>query len=111
MQPPDPPVPIDATLAVGASILTVTFDKPLQPGISVAGNWTGVGLFGAVLNDFTPFGNLTIAGSTVAGFIGSIPGPVPGPTRISYAAAPADVIALTGEPVTAFTDFPLTMLP
>lgn len=81
----------------------MTFDKPIQPGPLAGGNWS----FKA--NDF-PFApaDATAAASTVSG--SSILGLLdPGPDVANYAAAPADVLSLTGLPAAAFTNFPLVV--
>ena len=109
MPPETPPVPVLATYHVATSLLTVTFDQPLQPGTSAIGNWRcWVGDPGTVYrkdND-TP---ATIAGSTVTATMP--PGVVStGPNRCRYFAAPADVLGLTGLPAAPWTSFPVTMI-
>lgn len=113
MTPDPPPVPIAATLTIGTRTLTVTFDRPLQPGVSAPGNWTGRGLFiftgRASFDAAVP---LTIAGSTVSGVVRELVLPVPPPgDAVNYAAAPPDVRSLAGVPAVAFADFPLTSIP
>lgn len=98
-------------MADAAALLTVTFDRPLQPGASAIGNWTGVRFSLGAFRAFDPSVPLTILGNTVSGIVITQPAPVAGPDRISYAAAPADVIGTNGAPVLPFVDFPLAILP
>lgn len=95
---PDPPVPVGAVIA--DSIITVTFDQELLAGTLDHINWT-------VRYD----GNLFAVSSAAAdGFDVTLElgfgATNPGPPGVSYAATPADVIGVNGQPAEAFEDFP-----
>lgn len=98
-----PPLPLLATLAFATGAWSVTFDKPLQAGPLAAGNWN----FRATGFDF-PADTAIAAGDVVSG-ASSQDAIDPGDDVANYAAAPADVLSLTGLPATAFTDFPLVV--
>lgn len=98
-----PPLPIAATLAFATGIWSVTFDKPLQPATLAAANWD----FRATGSAFTA-DTAVAAGDTVSG--ASTEGAEnPGDDDVNYAAAPPDVLSLTGLPAAAFTAFPLVV--
>lgn len=98
-----PPLPIAATLEFATGIWSVTFDKALQSGALNAANWD----FIATDIDFTGL-TAVAAGSVVSGTSAAGLGDI-GPDAANYAAAPADVLSLTGLPAAAFVDFPLTV--
>lgn len=100
-----------ATLSTGTGIFTATFDRPLQPGFSASASWSGVRGPLGVFREMQFGVPLTIAGSTVTDIPGTGFIPFAGPQRVSYAAAPADVISTTGAPAAAFIDFPVATIP
>jgi len=107
--PPDLPVPTAAVLALATGTIVVTFSSALQAGVISAGNWSGVAFDGAKTNERNTLAPVTVAGSSVT--YGSVNGAlVAGPDRISYAAAPADLLDSHGRPIAAFADFPLTVI-
>lgn len=98
-----PPLPVSATLAFATGAWSVTFDKILTAATLAAGNWT----FVASDSEFTA-DTAVAAGDTVSG-TATEGSEAPGPNIVNYAAAPADVLNLTGHPAAAFSDFPLTV--
>ena len=104
-------MPVAATLSIATSMLIVTFDQPLVPGVSAVLNWTGRADVGAGAKFFVPAGPQGIAGSTVSGPV-VLGGPTIGFDAISYLATIPDVIGLVGGlPAAAFSLFPLTVIP
>lgn len=109
--PFSPPVPIAATFSIATRLLTVTFDRQLQPGPSAIGNWPnwadlGGGNIARYLNT-VPF---TAAGDTVSGtttFIAFDPGHA---QVVNYNATPPDVLSTFGIPAAPFADFPLVLV-
>lgn len=103
-----PPVPIFATFAQTAKILTVTFDRRLTTAVLDGTNWDarvlGVHLSG-------PLGpGMTAAGSVVTGRLtGFLPDP--GPDVCSFSPPPFDVLSDKGLPAAAFVNYPLVLLP
>ena len=90
--------------------VTVVFDKPLVPGVSVPANWTG--------NATPPLGPtqlFTVAAPAQVlhysvrflAVMGGIGGLI---DNVDYLATPPDVISQTGQPAVAFSNFPLTVL-
>lgn len=84
----------------------VTFDQPLDPGSTAAGNWSGL---------TGPPANLRFIGAEDGDVEGrevivklNFPAPQPGPGSVSYAAAPADLRNRFLQKAPAFADFPLT---
>lgn len=105
--PHSPPIPVGATLATGAAVLTVQFDRPLAPGVLAHGNWTTRG---------TNAGNRTgqppcaAAGHDVTcSMTAALPDV--GPDRCSYTPPPFDVQSTYGIPAAAFADYPLVVVP
>lgn len=91
--------------------MTVTFDQPLRPGVSAQPNWVGTADTGGGPLEFAAQGVPAVAGRTVTFGTGNT-GVGAGADRVSYLAAPADVISLhAGIPAPGFVDFPLTVLP
>ena len=98
-----PPNPLSATLEFATGDWSVLFDKALQAGVLNEANWTFFASGSPFLGDSaTAAGNVVSGASTIG-----IPGP--GDDVANYAAAPADVLSLTGLPAAAFTDFPLVV--
>jgi hypothetical protein len=103
---PTAPVPISAAWSVGTGNFSCTFDQPLQTASLVEANWI------VVANArFRILTNALAVGSNVGSptFAGGITGP---PSRVSYAAAPPDVVGLVGGlPAAPFSNFPVTVVP
>jgi len=95
----------------GANTWFIGFDKPLQAGTSSPANYQGVRqTTGPAFDVFVGIGLAMVAGNQVTG--GAIIAiPATGPSRISYAATPADLIGTNGLPVVSFVDFPLIVGP
>lgn len=101
-----PPLPVAASLTLATGAFVVTFDQPLQPGVSAGANWRAFNL-NLTWETAAP---LSISGSAVSGTLSSSLGGPPGPT-CRYFAVPPDVLSLdAGLPVAAFSGFPLTIL-
>jgi hypothetical protein len=106
-----PPVPVAAGYSVGLNVWTVVFDQSLQPGVSSSANWQGVREGAPSSYDaFVVLADPTIAGNVVTGQ-GTITIPGSGPSRISYAATPPDLVGTNGLPVAAFVDYPVVVGP
>lgn len=99
----EPPVPIAATFEILSGIWTCTFDKPLQPGVLDAGNWSL-----RESNQARSANAATAAGNVVSGTV-AFPSADPGPPVINFAPPPADVLSLTGLAAVAFAAFPLVV--
>lgn len=110
MVPDGAPVPVSATLSDSTLLITVTFDGPLTPGALSPFNWIGecnpLGPF-VILNAATP---PIAAGSAVTWTAFAAGGGTP-PCRVSYNATPPDLLGLSGAPVAAFANFPMTRVP
>jgi len=104
-------VPVLAIHSQSGNSVVVTFDRALTPGFSAAGNWTAVGNPPVGFRDVTFAVPLVVAGNTVTAAINVGLIPVPGPARISYAAAPPDILGIAGAPAAAFVDFPMATVP
>lgn len=87
------------TIATGA--WSCTFNKPLQPGVLNAANWS----LRASDDTWSP-SSASASGAVVSG-ASAIGFPDPGPDVIAYAAVAPDVISLQGLPAAAFLDFPM----
>lgn len=85
------------------------FDRTLTTAVGAPANWSGVGTFPGftLLNPQPP---ITIAGNEVT--FTCLPGFItPGPLRISYAAAPPNVVSSFGVPAAPFVDYPMLGIP
>jgi hypothetical protein len=100
------PAPLAAYLSQPTGLLTVTFDRPLRPGLSATTNWRAHYLS----YRYTPIAPLVVAGTTVSGLTTPTLGGPPGPT-VTYLATPPDVTDLAGLPAAPFTGYPLTVGP
>lgn len=101
--PRDPaPLPILAQWAMAPDRLIVTFDQQLQAGTTDKINWS------ARHNGFVWESNVdgNIVGDTVTLLMMSAI-PLPG-ENCSYFASVGDVMGLSGVPVAAFTEYPIT---
>lgn len=107
MLPEPAPIPIAATFDIPTRVYSVTFDRALtaNPALNLA-NWS----LCAVGNTRT-MDTAASAGAVVSGVVSVFLGGACGGPSISYAAAPADVLGVTGTPVAAFAGFPLTVTP
>lgn len=95
-----PPIPIAASFV--DPVLTVQFDRQLQPGLLDEGNWVF-----RWANDLYFVLDATAVADTVV--CNSVPDVLdPGPDVVSYSPPPFDVISLLGTPAAAFSDFPIT---
>lgn len=89
--------------------MTVTFDQPLQPGATAAGNWTCTYGIAAIKFDHTQPAPGVLAGNTATLQMAN-PILSGGPNVCAYLAAPPDVIGTNGLPAAAFAGFPLNVI-
>lgn len=109
MPPPDPPVPIDATIVAANGDVSVTFDRDLVVGPVAAINWAVRANLGPMALNHTVVGIPQAAVRTVT--FGTIPGGIAfPPLGVDYNAAPPDVVSTLGIPAAAFSDFPITVI-
>jgi hypothetical protein len=95
-----PPIPVTAVWSAG--VLTVNFDRPLQPGELIASNWF-------IRIDGASYGITFVEAVGNSVRLNAEQGEDdPGPDVVSYSAATPDVLSLAGIPAAAFTDFPIT---
>lgn len=111
MLPHSPPLPVAATYELATKTLQVTFDRPLVPGLSAAGNWQ-YRQAGLPPTNWWNTAPAVIAGNTVTTplVLGGAAPPAIGTCK--YNAAPADVLSLRPPhlPAAAFTDFPTPII-
>ncbi len=107
MQPHEPPLPLNATLSLGTGVLTVQFDRLLQPGLLNSANWTTDGLNAGIRTGAPP---TTAAGDTVTSAT-TAPFPSIGPDVVHYTPPPFDVTSKFAIPAAPFANFALTVLP
>lgn len=98
-----PPLPISATINEITGAWSVTFDRLLTAATLAIANWTIRAADTIFDVTAASAAGLLVSGTSDTGIEDA------GPDVISYAAAPADVLNLTGQPAAAFTDFPLTV--
>lgn len=101
---PSPPVPISAVYVDGASTLTVTFDKAIEP-------FTGapLGMIMKALNtDWSFIGG--VAGNTQLECEMDPQGPGDPGSTLTYLGTDPRLKGLDGQLVEAFADFPLTVV-
>lgn len=108
MLPHSPPIPIGATFAQAATILTVTFDRPLAPAALDGQNW-GARILGDLWSGPLGPGWVT-AGNQAFGHLAK-GFPNVGPDVCWYDPPPHDVISTKGVPAATFADYPLVLLP
>jgi len=82
-------------------ILELVFNQPLQPGVLDPSNYTLQlsGPYGYYVVSSALASNNLVTCNTVY----SAPLPT-GPSRVSYAATPQDIVGVTGSPAAAFTN-------
>jgi hypothetical protein len=82
-------------------VLTVTFDRPLQPGALAHSNWRMRWADGGYAAT-----SAVATGSKVTCAMLPTP-PDPGPNVCCYDASPRDVVSIGGSYANAFSDFPV----
>lgn len=103
---PEPPVPLTAVLDQGAATFTITFDRPLQnplPASVAAG--LRIGDTRLTYLDWA----VSPGGDGIVGMFADASAD-PGPNMAWMDVPPTGVRSLTGEPASAFSDFPLTIV-
>ena len=98
-----PPLPVSATLAFATGAWSVAFDKILTAGPLAAGNWDFRASDSLFTSDTAVAAGNTVSGTSTEGFENA------GADIVNYAAAPPDVLNLTGQAAAAFSDFPLVV--
>lgn len=105
----DPPLPVYAEWLSSQDTMRILFDQNLRAGTTAVGNWVGCiqEVARATRNQPLP-GDISGNVVTVKMTVGAL---CFGVDRVSYAAAPADVLGRTGKPAAPIVDFPVVVVP
>ncbi len=106
LEPDDVPVPVSATFSTGSGEVRITFDNSIAVVGFTAANWM---IRANSQNRVATLSSVPV--QPVLSISTIFAGPQVGIDRVTYDPPPFNIESLTGDPVSSFTDFPLTIIP